>query len=81
MTQLGIELSGYRGIVVKSSQHFHAGFAPLAQRIEQVACEGAIPPNFADMPYRTFLAPYWPRVENPFQRSGPRWGDAALMDS
>ena len=29
-------------------------------------CEGAIPPDFADIPYRKFLAPYWPRVENPF---------------
>ena len=67
MTQLGIELSGYRGIVVKSSQHFYAGFAPLARRIEYVACEGAIPPDFAAIPYRTFRAPYWPRDENPYE--------------
>ena len=66
LTQLGIEPSAYRGIVVKSTQHFYAGFAPLAGRIEYVACEGAIPPDFADIPYRKFLAPYWPRVENPF---------------
>lgn len=66
LTQLGIEPSGYCGIVVKSSQHFYAGFAPLARRIEYVACEGAIPPDFADIPYRKFIAPYWPRVENPF---------------
>ena len=66
MTQLGIDLSGYRGIVVKSSQHFYAGFAPLARHIEYVACEGAIPPDFADIPYRKFVAPYWPRVENPY---------------
>ena len=66
MTQLGIEPSGYRGVVVKSSQHFHAGFAPLAGRIEYIACEGAIAPDFAAIPYRTFRAPYWPRVENPF---------------
>ena len=66
MTQLGIDLSGYRGIVVKSSQHCYAGFAPLARRIEYVAGEGAIPPDFAEIPYRTFLAPYWPRVEDPY---------------
>lgn len=66
LTQLGIEPSGYRGIVVKSTQHFYAGFAPLAGRIEYVACEGAIPPDFADIPYRKFRAAYWPRVENPF---------------
>ena len=66
LTQLGIEPSGYRGIVVKSTQHFYAGLAPLAGRIEYVACEGAIPPDFTDIPYRKFLAPYWPRIENPF---------------
>ena len=66
LTQLGIEPSGYRGIVVKSTQHFYAGFAPLAGRIEYAACEGAIPPDFGDIPYRKFVAPYWPRVENPF---------------
>ena len=66
LTQLGIEPSGYRGIVVKSTQHFYAGFAPLAGRIEYVAREGAIPPDFAGIPYRKFAAPYWPRVENPF---------------
>ena len=65
MTQLGIDLAGYKGIAVKSTQHFYAGFAPVASRIEYIACQGAIPPDFATIPYERFTAPYWPRVENP----------------
>ncbi len=65
MTQLGIDPAGYRGIAVKSTQHFYAGFAPIASRIAYVACEGAIPPDFATIPYERFTAPYWPRVGNP----------------
>ena len=30
MTQLGIDPAAYKGIVVKSTQHFYAGFAPVA---------------------------------------------------
>ncbi len=65
MTQLGINPAGYKGIAVKSTQHFYAGFAPIASRIVYVACNGAIPPDFATIPYKRFTAPYWPRVETP----------------
>ena len=65
MTQLGVDPTAYRGIAVKSTQHFYAGFAPLAARIEYVSAPGAIPPDFATIPYERFTAPYWPRVEDP----------------
>ena len=64
--QLGIDLSSYSGIVVKSTQHFYAGFAPIASAVHYVAGPGAIPPDFADIPYQKFSAPYWPRVDDPF---------------
>ena len=67
MTQLGINPAGYKGIAVKSTQHFYAGFAPIASRIVYVACNGAIPPDFATIPYKRFTAPYWPRVEIPHE--------------
>src|SRR5699024_5781853 len=60
-SQLGIDPAGYRGIVVKSIQHFYAGFAPIAARIAYVAAEGAIPPDFAEIPFTQFKAPFWPR--------------------
>ncbi len=67
MTQLGIDPARYKGIAVKSTQHFYAGFAPIASRIAYIAGEGAIPPDFATIAYERFDAPYWPRVENPWE--------------
>ncbi|MBF2760115.1 MAG: M81 family metallopeptidase [Ectothiorhodospiraceae bacterium AqS1] len=66
MTQLGIDPSAYRGIVVKSTQHFYAGFAPIAARIEYLAGPGAIPPDFATIPFRRVGDDYWPKVQDPF---------------
>ncbi|MDH3668719.1 MAG: M81 family metallopeptidase [Paracoccaceae bacterium] len=66
MAQLGIDPTVYRGIVVKSSQHFYAGFAPIAARIEYIAGPGAIPPDFATIPFQHFTADYWPKVQDPF---------------
>lgn len=64
--QLGIDPSSYRGIVVKSIQHFYAGFAPIASRVAYVAADGAIPPDFGAIPYTRFTGPYWPKVADPF---------------
>ena len=64
--QLGIRFSGYRAVVVKSIQHFYAGFAPIAARVVYVSAPGAIPPDFANIPYVKFTSPYWPKVEDPF---------------
>lgn len=65
-SQLGLDLSAKKAVVVKSTQHFYAGFAPLAADVLYVAAPGAILPDFAAIPYETFTAPYWPRVEDPF---------------
>ena len=48
-TQFGIDLAAARLIVVKSTQHFYAGFAPLAREIIYVSAPGAIPPEFAEI--------------------------------
>ncbi len=63
--QLGIRLDDYRAVIVKSIQHFYAGFAPRAARVEYVSAPGAIPPEFANIPYVKFKAPYWPKVDRP----------------
>ena len=65
-TGLGIDLSTKRIVVVKSTQHFHAGFAPIARDVRYVAAPGAIPPDYAAIPFTKRDRPYWPRVENPF---------------
>lgn len=66
LEQLGIDPTSYRGIVVKSTQHFYAGFAPIASAVHYVAAPGAIAPDFASIPYAKFTGPYWPRVADPF---------------
>ena len=65
-TGLGCTLTDKKIVVVKSTQHFHAAFAPIAAEIRYVAAPGAIGPDFANIPFTKRTTPYWPRVENPF---------------
>ena len=68
-TGIGITLEDKRAIVVKSTQHFHAQFAPLASEVLYVSTPGALTLDFAAIDYRVRSPDYWPRVANPF---GPR---------
>lgn len=66
MTNLGLDPATRKIVVVKSTQHFYAGFAPIAKAILYVAAPGALTPNFDRIPYRKLTRPYWPKVEDPF---------------
>jgi microcystin degradation protein MlrC len=66
-TQLGIDLANYSIIVVKSTQHFYAGFEPIASEIHYVAGPGALPADLGSIPYTKMTAPYWPKVDDPWQ--------------
>jgi microcystin degradation protein MlrC len=68
MTKLGLDLASKKLVVVKSTQHFHAGFAPIAKAILYATPPGALTSDFAAIPYRKMIRPYWPRVQNPFAR-------------
>lgn len=65
-TGLGIDLASKKIVCVKSSQHFYAGFAPIASEVIYVATPGSITPVFANIPYTKRAPTYWPKVENPF---------------
>lgn len=65
-TGLGIDLSTKRFICVKSSQHFHAFFAPLASEVIYVFGPGTVTPDIATIPFTKRPADFWPRLENPF---------------
>ncbi|HEY0420484.1 MAG TPA: MlrC C-terminal domain-containing protein, partial [Acetobacteraceae bacterium] len=65
-TGLGCSLHDKRLVVVKSTQHFYAGFAPIARQVRYVAAPGAIGPDWAAIPYTKRTRPYWPRVADPF---------------
>ena len=53
-------------VVVKSSQHFYAGFAPIASQVIYMATPGAITPDFANIEYTKRDGNFWPRVADPF---------------
>jgi microcystin degradation protein MlrC len=65
-TRLGLDIAKRKIVVVKSTQHFYAGFAPIAADTRYVATRGAIAPSFESIPYTKLKAPYWPRVADPF---------------
>jgi len=52
--------------VVKSTQHFHAGFAPIAKAILYASGAGAMGRDFANVPYTKITRPWWPKVVDPF---------------
>jgi len=65
-TGIGITLADKRLVVVKSTQHFHAEFAPLAAQVLYVSTPGALSMDFAAVDYRRRSLDYWPRVADPF---------------
>jgi microcystin degradation protein MlrC len=65
-TGLGLMLDDKQVIVVKSTEHFRAAFAPLADRVIYVSTPGALTHDFANVNYRTRDGNYWPRVADPF---------------
>jgi microcystin degradation protein MlrC len=64
-TGLGLDPTTLKALVVKSTNHFRAGFDPIAADVIYVDTPGAIRSDFANIPYRRFKSPYWPKVEAP----------------
>jgi len=65
-SNLGIDPVQKRVVVVKSSQHFYAAFAPIAAEVLYAAAPGTIMPNFTEIPYRRINKHMFPFVEDPF---------------
>ena len=65
-TGLGLTLDDKRIVVVKSMQHFYAGFSPIASQVRYVSAPGAVPPDYGTIPYTKRDPNYWPRVTDPF---------------
>jgi len=61
----GIDPLRRRALVVKSTQHFHAGFAPIAREVLYVSAPGAGSMDFAALPHRLVQRALWPRVADP----------------
>ena len=65
-TKLGLDLGQRKIVVVKSTQHFHAGFAPIARKILYATSEDSWHRSFGKIPYTKLTRPYWPKVADPF---------------
>ncbi|KAB0570981.1 M81 family metallopeptidase [Brucella pituitosa] len=53
-------------LVVKSTNHFHAGFEPIAAEIIYVDAPSSYPVNPRATNYQKMTRPIWPRVDNPW---------------
>ena len=61
----GIDPLRPRALVAKSTQHFHAGFAPIAREVLYVSAPGAGSMDMAALPHRQVRRALWPRVADP----------------
>ncbi|GLK53299.1 M81 family metallopeptidase [Maricaulis virginensis] len=59
-TATGADPSDYALIVLKSSTHFRASFAPLADRILSIGTPTAMNPDLASLPYKHLQRQIWP---------------------
>ena len=62
---MGIDPAEKAVLVVKSTNHFHDAFAPIAADILYVSIDGPYPNDPATNPYRQLSRDIWPRVETP----------------
>ncbi|MBP6898528.1 MAG: M81 family metallopeptidase [Burkholderiaceae bacterium] len=66
-SQLGCELATKKIIVVKSSQHFYASYAPIARQVLYTAAPGSVTLDLGSLPYRKIRRPLWP-LDRPLDR-------------
>ena len=65
-SNLGIDPFAKDMLLVKSTNHFFAGFAPIAAEIVYIDAGAPYPSNPRVTDYRKLDRPIWPRVEDPF---------------
>ncbi|MDP1965222.1 MAG: M81 family metallopeptidase [Reyranella sp.] len=63
--KLGVDPSTKKVVVVKSMQHFHAAYAPIASEVVYVAAPGALVPDWSLLPYTKVDKAQWPLVAEP----------------
>ena len=65
VTTIGLDLAKKRIVVVKSTQHFYAGFEPIAAEILYVAAPGTLTSDYGSIPYTKRDGNFWPKVADP----------------
>lgn len=66
-TNLGIDVMAKQALVVKSTNHFHGAFAPIASEILYVAVEGPYPSDPCNNHYTQLTRAIWPMSDMPHQ--------------
>ena len=66
-TNMGIEITPGKILVVKSTNHFYGAFAPIAAQILYAAVDGPYPSDPRSNRYTRLTRPVWPIVENPHE--------------
>lgn len=64
-TKSGIDVTQKRLLVVKSTQHFYAGFSPIAEKIIYMGAGGALQPDYPQLPYINNHSHKYPWVDDP----------------
>jgi microcystin degradation protein MlrC len=65
-SNLGIDPLGKDFLLIKSTNHFYAGFAPIAAEILYVAAQSSYPIDPRVTDYHKLTRPIWPRVADPW---------------
>ena len=65
-TAAGLDVNTRRALIVKSTQHFYAGFQPIAEEILYVSAPGTGPMDMRGIPFTRVTRLLWPRVADPF---------------
>ena len=68
-SEVGLDPMKVKSLVVKSTQHFHAGFGPIAREVLYAATEGTGSMDYANLPHEHVKAPLWPGVPDPHDES------------
>ncbi|MBX2881660.1 MAG: M81 family metallopeptidase [Granulosicoccus sp.] len=70
-TGIGIDINTPKALIVKSTQHFHGGFAPIARKILYMATPGCASMDFGQIEHQSVTRHLWPRYDDPFQTATP----------
>ena len=65
-SKCGIDPMHRQLVVVKSTQHFYAAFAPIAAEIVYMSAPGAIAPRYKEIPYTRVDTRKYPWMDDPF---------------
>lgn len=63
-SNLGIDPTTRRIVSVKSTNHFHAAYAPIAREVLYVDTEGILPRDMTKVPFTKAPRPFWPLDED-----------------